>query len=186
MGALVDRHGAPNERIYHVSETPGLARFHPRPDAQGHERVWAIGESRLHNYLLPRDCPRVTYYPSATTTPADRQAFFSIADRQSVVAIEHSWLAALQLTRLHVYEFVANQFVLEDAIAAYYVCPHAVTPTSHREVADPLTELFNRGVELRVLSTLWPLRDAVVASSLAFSIIRMRNARPRDALPTTA
>jgi hypothetical protein len=186
MGALAGRHGTENERIFHVSETPGLARFHPRADAQGRARVWAIGESRLHNYLMPRDCPRVTYYSSATTTPADRRVFFSVAHRQSVVAIEHAWLTALQLTRLHVYEFATDGFVLEDAIAAYYVCPHAVTPISHREVAEPLTELFDRGVELRALSTLWPLRDAVVASSLAFSIIRMRNAQPRDASPTTA
>jgi Family of unknown function (DUF6886) len=32
---------------------------------------------------------------------------------------------------------------------------------------------------LRVMPTLWPLRDAVVASTLQFSIIRMRNAALR-------
>jgi hypothetical protein len=37
---------------------------------------------------------------------------------------------------------------------------------------------MRRGVELRVLPTLWPLRDAVLESSLQFSMIRMRNATP--------
>jgi hypothetical protein len=182
MGELNDRTGSRDERIHHVSETPGIERFEPRPDARGRERVWAIGESRLHNYLLPRDCPRVTYYANAATTPADRRAFFSVSDAQSVVAIERTWLATLRSTRLHVYEFDAKDFVLEDVIAAYYVCPHMVTPIAHREVPDPLSALAERHVELRVLSSLWPLRDAVVDSSLAFSIIRMRNAQPRDAL----
>jgi hypothetical protein len=50
-----------------------------------------------------------------------------------------------------------------------------------RVLEDPVSELRHRGVELRVLSDLWPLRDAVVASSLQFSIIRMRNALPRGA-----
>ena len=49
-----------------------------------------------------------------------------------------------------------------------------------------IDKLFARGVELRVLSSLWPLRDAVVASSLGFSIIRMRNAQPRDSFTTGA
>ncbi len=174
------------ERIFHVSETPGITRFEPRADSEGRLRVWTIGESRLHNYLLPRDCPRVTYYANATTSDADRRAFFTVSDTQSVVAIEQAWLPAVRDTRLHVYEFDACGFVLEDAIAAYWVSTRAAAPIAHREIADPLTELVARGVELRVLSSLWPLRDAVVASTLGFSIIRMRNAQPRGALTAGA
>jgi len=165
------------ERLFHVSETPGLTRFEPRADARGRNLVWAIGESRLHNYLLPRDCPRVTYHATATTTAADRAEFFSATSAESVVAIEKRWLPALQATPLHVYEFAPAPFVLEDAIAAYYVCAHAVAPMSHRVVASPLLELLQRPVELRLVSSLFALRDRVVASSLGFSIIRLRNAQ---------
>jgi hypothetical protein len=168
------------ERIFHVSETPGITRFEPRPDAQGRERVWAIGDTRLHNYLVPRDCPRVTYYASDATTDRDRSAFFSASSVQSVVAIEHRWFPALRDTHLHVYEFDPATFVLEDSIASYYVSDRAATPLAHHVVADPAAELLRRGVELRVLPSLWDLRDAVVASSLGFSIIRMRNAQTRD------
>ncbi len=168
------------ERIFHVSETANIGRFEPRADAHGRHCVWAIGDSRLHNYLLPRECPRVTYYANATTTAADRSAFFSVRDAQPVVAIEHDWFGVLRDTPLHVYEFAPENFLLEDSIASYYVSASGATPIESRVVTNPVAELFGRGVELRVLSSLWALRDAVVASSLAFSIIRMRNARPRD------
>src|SRR5882672_7298067 len=116
------------ERIYHVSETAGIARFEPRADAEGRLRVWAIGESRLHNYLLPRECPRVTYYANDTTSDDDRRAFFTVSATQSVIAIERSWLPALRHTQLHLYEFAVQDFVLEDAIAAYYVSMRMVAP----------------------------------------------------------
>ena len=169
------------ERIFHISETPGIARFDPRPDAQGIDRVWAIGESRLHNYLLPRDCPRVTFYAAATTSAADRARFFSVSDRESVVAIERGWLDRARGTRLYLYEFSPDRFELTDAIAAYWTSNAPATPLGCTVVAEPLAELARRAVELRVLSSLWPLRDAVVASTLGFSIIRMTNALPRDA-----
>ena len=38
-------------------------------------------------------------------------------------------------------------------------------------------EMAARDVELRVTPSLWPLHDAVIASTLQFSCIRMRNAR---------
>jgi hypothetical protein len=169
------------ERIFHISESPGITRFDPRPDAEGIERVWAIGESRLHNYLLPRDCPRVTFYATASTTVADRARFFSVSDSESVVAIERGWLERVRDTRLYLYEFAPAEFELTDAIAAYWTHDAAIEPIDCIVVADPLAELARRAVELRVLSSLWPLRDAVVASTLGFSIIRMRNAQPRDA-----
>jgi hypothetical protein len=46
-------------------------------------------------------------------------------------------------------------------------------------IDDLLAELISHNVELRVMPSLWKLHDAVVDSSLQFSIIRMRNAQPR-------
>lgn len=168
-----------HERIWHVSETADIQRFEPRADANGRERVWAIGESRLHNYLLPRDCPRVTYFATPATSAFDRSRFFSVSDAQSVVAIEHAWLPMVRNARLYLYEFAPDDFVLEDAVAAYWISERATTPIACTEIDDALRALTARAVELRVVSSLWPLRDAVVASSLGFSIIRMRNAAQR-------
>ena len=43
-------------------------------------------------------------------------------------------------------------------------------------IDDQMAELLRRGVELRLVPELWSLRDAVAASTLEFSVIRMRNA----------
>jgi hypothetical protein len=66
-----------------------------------------------------------------------------------------------------------------DECAGYFVSRSPVAPACVEVIDDPLSELRRRGVELRVVPNLWPLRDAVVASSLQFSIIRMRNALPK-------
>jgi hypothetical protein len=93
---------------FHVSEDGGIQRFEPRVSAHGESLVWAIDGGHLRNYLLPRDCPRVTYYAGRQTTATAQ-----------------------------------------------------------------------RRVDVRVLPELWALHDAIVASTLQFSMIRMRNALPR-------
>jgi hypothetical protein len=57
----------------------------------------------------------------------------------------------------------------------------SVKPLSVRVVDDCLSELVSRGVEVRVLPNLWDLHDAVARSTLAYSMIRMRNATPPSA-----
>ena len=48
--------------LFHVSEERGIEEFEPRaPKEGGDPVVWAIHAVRLPNYLVPRDCPRVTY-----------------------------------------------------------------------------------------------------------------------------
>ena len=72
---------------------------------------------------------------------------------------------------------VGDQLPAERELARLLnVSRAAVRPLSMRRVDDLLGELARRDVELRVTPSLWPLRDAVLASSLAFSVIRMGNA----------
>lgn len=97
-----------------------------------------------------------------------------------VVAVESAWLAAIREAVIYLYEFSGEGFRELDRGAGYYVRETAVAPLSVRRVADLIGELAARDVELRISPSLWPLRDAVLASSLQFSIIRMRNARPRQ------
>jgi hypothetical protein len=54
-----------------------------------------------------------------------------------------------------------------------------VKPLSVECIDDPISTILQRGVELRILPTLVSLREAVIASTLEFSIIRWRNASPR-------
>jgi hypothetical protein len=163
--------------LFHVSEERGIEEFEPRAPKEGGEPVvWAIDAVRLRNYLVPRDCPRVAYSAGPETTAADVQRFLGSA----VIAIERNWLERLQACRLYCYHLAPETFECVDEVAGYFVSRMPVTPVRVEVVADAVSELRRRGAELRVVPNLWALHDAVIHSSLNFSIIRMRNALPRD------
>ncbi len=161
--------------LFHVSETRGIEQFEPRPsEGSTAPVVWAIDADHLRNYLVPRECPRVTFYAGRETTNADVQRF--LGSSTAVVAIERAWLERLRSARLYCYRLPPETFECLDECAGYFVSRVAVVPAGVEVFDDLLAELSRRGVELRILPSLWSLRDAVVASSLQFSIIRMRNA----------
>jgi hypothetical protein len=170
--------------FYHVSEEPNIECFVPRLPRHSEGGsvepiVWAIDEQHLHNYLLPRDCPRVTFYALPSSAPADVERLLAGTAARYVVAIEARWLPAVQRTRLYRYDLPPDTFEVCDAGAGYYVSREAVVPQGVTPITDALIELTHRDVELRVTPSLWPLHDAVAASTLQFSIIRMRNVAPR-------
>ena len=178
---ITERH----EPLYHISDDPRIARFEPRPPPSPRpgldgRMVWAIGERLLHNYLLPRDCPRVTFYAGAASAPADVERLLGASGARHVVAIESRWLAALRAGRLYQYALPPDTFELQDAAAGYYISRAPVLPVAVTPIDDLLGALLARDVELRVMPSLWRLHDAVASSTLQFSIIRMRNAQPRE------
>jgi len=165
--------------LFHISEEPGIKRFEPRPSKFVDDRVvWAISADRLCNYLVPRECPRVTYYAGRETNSADVERF--LGSSPAVVAVESGWMERLRSCRLYCYHLPSETFQCSDECAGYFVSREAVVPAAVELIEDAIAELLNRGVELRFVPSLWPLRDAMVESSLQFSIIRMRNAAPRE------
>ena len=172
--------------FFHISEEPDIAVFEPRPSALRDEAVvWAIDVEHLRNYLVPRDCPRVTYAAGPRTTAADRERF--LGSSAAVLAIESGWFDRMRSCRLYCYHLPGEAFELADGCAGYYVSRVPVTPVRVEIIDDPIAAVLERGVELRVLASLWALRDAVVESTLAFSIIRFGNASRRpEALPLAA
>lgn len=163
--------------LYHFSDQPNVSYFEPRTLAGSSEPfVWAISAARQCNYLLPRDCPRVTYYASPSTTAADRQRFLGVAT--SVVAIETAWQVRVGAARIYRYTLPAGSFECIDKIAGYFVSRQPVKAIAVETLDDLPSHIAATGAELRILTSLWPLHDEVVASSLAFSMIRMRNALP--------
>ena len=164
--------------LFHISEESGIERFEPRASENASGLVvWAIDAVRLRNYLVPRDCPRVTYYAGLETTSTDVERF--LGSSPAVVAVEGGWLNRLRYCRLYCYHLPPETFECIDECAGYFVSRAPVVPAHVEVFDDPIAELLKRGVELRFVPNLWPLRDAVVASSLQFSLIRMRNALPR-------
>lgn len=163
-------------KLFHVSETPGIARFEPRPAAEGTPKVWAIETRTLANYLLPRDCPRVCFRAGQSSDP-DELALLDGAE--AIIAIEAAWAGRVRTTTLHLYEMPPETFALEDETAGYWTSRDAVIPAACTPLTDLPARLAETGARLVIRDSLWPLHDQVHASSLAFSMIRMRNAAPR-------
>jgi len=164
--------------LFHISEQSHIERFEPRASQYTSEPVvWAIAADRLHNYLLPRECPRVTYYAGPDTTRADVDRF--LGSSSAVVAVEGGWLERLRSCRLYSYHMPPERFECIDECAGYFVSREEVVPVRMEVIDDPIGEMVKREVELRLVPRLWALREAVVGSSLQYSIIRMRNAEPR-------
>ncbi|MFL5803309.1 MAG: DUF6886 family protein [Roseiflexaceae bacterium] len=172
------------DTLYHISDTPGITRFDPRPapptSRQVGSMVWAIDHAHLHNYLLPRDCPRVTFYALPKSTAEDIARLMAGTSARYVVAIESGWMPRVLAERLYIYDLPGDTFTLLDAGAGYYISHEPVVPRAVTTLDDLLSALLAHDVELRVMPSLWKLCDAVVTSTLQFSMIRMRNALPRD------
>jgi hypothetical protein len=120
----------------------------------------------------------VTFYANTATTPADREKFLGGSAATHVVAIETGWFHRVNTTVLYSYELPAATFTLLDETAGYYVSYEPVVPIAVRRIDNVFEELINHNhIELRLLPELWTLGDLVLASTLSYSLIRMRNAK---------
>ena len=97
-------------------------------------------------------------------------------------AIEGIWLERVRACQLYAYEFDPTPFREDRPSAGYWVARVEAAVVSVTPVGDLLTRHAEAGIELRIVPTLWPLIDAIVASGLEFSIIRKMNAQPREVL----
>jgi hypothetical protein len=168
--------------LFHVSEEAGIKLFEPRPSPSffaeiNSDVVFAISVKLLHNYLLPRNCPRVTFYAGPNTVDADKDRFIGRSAARHIIVVENAWYPRIKSTILNCYEFAANNFTLLDECAGYYVSDEAVAPIAEWQVADVIGELLRRDVELRFTPSLIQIAEGVRQSTLNFSLIRMRNAK---------
>ncbi|HEX7401190.1 MAG TPA: hypothetical protein VF369_03340 [candidate division Zixibacteria bacterium] len=169
-------------KLYHISDKPGIKQFDPRPAPSKSAKqeglmVWAIDYAHLHNYLLPRDCPRVTFYADENSKPRDIEKLMG-ASAKHVIAIETRWLPKIQKQCLYQYEFDSDSFTLVDEIAGYWISRKSVIPIAETKIDNILTALLEHDVELRIMPSLWKLRENIINSTLAYSIIRMNKAHP--------
>lgn len=169
-------------KLYHVSEESGLQVFIPRPSPQYYpdiigDVVFAVNETMLHNYLLPRECPRVTYYAKTDSAYNDIKKFIGKSDKKYIIIIEPGWLEILKKTVLYLYEFDQGNFEILDEGAGYYISYKPEKPINIIKVDDLSGEINNRNAELRTTDGLRQLTELVKNSTLQFSIIRLRNAK---------
>lgn len=106
-------------KLYHVSEEPGIEIFTPRPSPQAYNKitgnvVFAISDNMLHNYLLPRDCPRVTYFAKENSLKTDIETYIGDTDKRYIINIEKSWIERVKNAKLYLYDFPVDSFELLD------------------------------------------------------------------------
>jgi len=154
--------------LWHVSEETGIARFVPRDGL-----VWAIDTRHLPLYWFPRDCPRATFWARSDTSDDDVERWLDGDRTRRVHVIESAWLPRMRAARVVAYRLPEETFEPEDR---FWVSRETVEPLEVVELGDLLARHADACIELRVAPALYPLWDSVVASTLDFSGIRLRNA----------
>ncbi|KZE51472.1 hypothetical protein AV540_00420 [Brevibacillus parabrevis] len=166
--------------VFHYSEDSTIADFQPRLHPSHPSLpplVWAIDAARAPMYYFPRDCPRIAFYAKPDSSAADQQRFLGLTSARMVIAIESRWYPILAQTTMYQYTFAADSFSCLDEGAGYFVSKEPVQPLQVTAMGDLLACLGEADVELRITPSLAPLKEALLDSSLHFSMIRMRNAR---------
>lgn len=169
--------------LWHVSDDSGIARFEPRA-ISSHDSpdplVWAIDDEHVPAYWFPRDCPRGTFWATADTIDADVEVFLSGERGRRVHAIQHGWLAELQRAQMYAYRLPAASFERYPRAAGHWVARVPVEPLEVVPLGDLVDRHAEAGIELRLVPDLAALWQRVIASTLEFSGIRLRNlaARP--------
>jgi hypothetical protein len=151
-----------------VSEDPALGRFVPRGG-----KVWAIDTRHLPLYWFPRDCPRATFWANDETSDVDVDAWLGGHRERRVHAIEPSWLDRMRTTTLYAYRMPEETFELEDR---FFVSPVTVDALERVELGDLVQLHADAGIELRFDRQLLELWERVLATTLDYSGIRLRNA----------
>jgi hypothetical protein len=165
--------------LWHVSEDPSIKRFEPHVSATAEEReplVWAIDTRHLPLYWFPRQCPRGTFWADHSTTPADAARL--LGDSARVHAVEEGWIDRMRTTAVYAYRLPDASFEPHPEVGGYWISRDAVEPIEVVGLGDLLARHANAEIELRVVPSLAPLWERVVASTLEFSGIRLRNASP--------
>jgi hypothetical protein len=169
--------------VLHFSEDPTIELFVPHVAAtsqQPEAYVWAVGHDRAPDYWFPRQCPRALVWATADTSAGDRERLIGAGCGPRVHVIEYAWWRAMLTTELYAYRLPATRFRPIGDPPHAVVATEPVTPLGPPEPVGNLIDCHAAaGIQLRLLDNLWPYWDEVITSSVGFSGIRLRNARPR-------
>lgn len=164
--------------LWHVSEDASIDQFEPHVSATSDSKeplVWAIDTRHLPLYWFPRECPRCTFWADPITSAEDLALLHGSS---RVHAIEGAWLDRVRAARVIAYRLPEELFQPHSEVGGYWLSRETVEPMEHVELGDLLAQHAEAEIELRVVPNLWPLWNAVVGSTLEYSGMRLRNARP--------
>ncbi len=167
--------------LWHVSENASIDRFEPHVSgtaASREPRVWAVDTRHLPLYWFPRQCPRGTFWAASGTTPEHAEL---LGGATRVHAVAGEWLERIRAAHVVAYRLPQETFTPDPDVGGYWLSREPVVPHEVVELGDLLALHAESGIELRIVANLWPLWNRVASSTLEFSGLRLRNARP---LPT--
>lgn len=123
--------------------------------------------------LFPRDCPRILIWATAETPETERRQ--CLGDFRAAAYVERHWLEELREATIHCYELPTDGF--EDlGDAGMWVAHGRIVPFERTAIARLDGEFAPRGVELRVVDSLRPLKS-LWDTGLHVSGIGLRNVR---------
>jgi uncharacterized protein DUF6886 len=133
----------------------------------------AVDTRHLPLYWFPRECPRATFWANGATSAADVDAYLDGARGRRVHAVEPARLDQMRTVRVVVYRLPEEAFERWDH---FWISSHAVEPLELVELGDLVDRHEAARIELRAEGDLLELWQRVIASTLDFSGIRLRNA----------
>ena len=174
--------GSKPSTLFHFSEDPSIETFEPHvPHSNPTHRpaVWAIDEDHQALYWFPRDCPRIPAWPRNEAERRHFEATFC-TNAARVHAIESAWLDTIRTTALYRYVLPSQSFERWPQASGQWVSETVVEPLDVVPIGDLLTLHAAECIDMRITPSLWPLHDLAVSELWDFSIVRMRNATPRE------
>lgn len=162
--------------LWHVSEEPAIECFvpHRAPTSTRDELlVWAVDTRHLPAFWFPRDCPRGTFWAGTATTPEDAERLLAGARR--VQAIQHDWVERFRSTTIYIYRMPEDRFAADREVGGYWISREPCEALEVVKLDDLVRLHVDARIELRFVGDLRALWERVIASSLEFSGMRLRN-----------
>jgi hypothetical protein len=136
--------------------------------------VWAVDDAHRWLYWFPRNCPRATWCAGARTSDDDVEHWLGGDRSRHIAVIESGWLERMHSVELYAYRLPLETFEPWDK---FFVSRETVVPSEVVALGDLVEQHAAGGTELRTADALYPLWDDIIATTLDFSGIRLRNAR---------